>query len=315
MAKHLSIMIAKQQSLKLFLQFWKTYQSKTTAGFTLTELLATILIGGIVISTLLAVIVEFLQTDQQETARTQIQQEMKAALEYIEEDLRESVYIYPTTNGLPNFGANVTPVLAFWKAEPIDEDELPADSEGECDDNFSPEALQAECRALIFRRRAYSLVIYFQSTDSIPTWEGKSRIRRYELPTYSDTATLTRSPRFVDPVQDDSFPSWLDNNGNIVTTELRDKPVLVDFVDDPTSSTASNLPTCSTNYTRTPNNAAANNSFFACVRDSGNSLGVNQDVILYLRGNAEGRGGLSSNEILPTLQSRITLRGVIDKFN
>ena len=92
-------MMAKQQSLKLFLQLWRTDQRKTTAGFTLTELLATILIGGIVISTLLAVIVEFLQTDQQETARTQIQQEMKAALEYIEEDLRESVYIYPTTNG------------------------------------------------------------------------------------------------------------------------------------------------------------------------------------------------------------------------
>ena len=310
-------MTSKQQSLKLFLQLWRTDQRKTTAGFTLTELLATILIGGIVISSLLAVIVEFLQTDQQETARTQIQQEMKAAMEYIEEDLRESVYIYPTTNGLPNFGANVTPVLAFWKAEPIDEDELPADSEGECDDNFSTEALRAECRALIFRRRAYSLVIYFQSTESNetnPTWEGKSRIRRYELPTYSDTATLTRSPRFVDPVQDDSFPSWLDNNGSAVTPGLRDKPVLVDFVDDPTSNTAS-LTCPTTGYIRTPSNAANFNSFFACVRDTGNVLGVNQDVILYLRGNAEGRGGLSSNEILPTLQSRITLRGVIDKFN
>ena len=308
-------MAAKQQSLKLFLQLWRTYQRKTTAGFTLTELLATILIGGIVISTLLAVIVEFLQTDQQETARTQIQQEMKAALEYIEEDLRESVYIYPTTNGLPNFGTNVTPVLAFWKAEPIDEDKLPADSEDECDDNFSTEALQAECKALIVRRRAYSLVIYFQSTESDATWEGKSRVRRYELPAYSDTEELERSTGFVDPVQDDSFPSWLDNNGSIVTTMLTDKPVLVDFVDDPTNNAVPNVPTCPTRYSRTPNNAATNNSFFACVRNTGGSLGVNQDAILYLRGNAEGRGGLSSNEILPTLQSRITLRGVIDKFN
>ena len=312
-------MIAKQQSLKLFLQLWRTDQRKTTAGFTLTELLATILIGGIVISTLLAVIVEFLQTDQQEAARTQIQQEMKAALEYIEEDLRESVYIYPTINNLPNFGTNVTPVLAFWKAEPVEYDTNNNNvldiNELNCN-SFSNANKKAECQALIVRRRAYSLVIYLQSTESNPRWEGKSRLLRYELPRYrrnNFTTQLETSTGFVDPVQDDSFPSWLTNNGSAIPTGSPD--VLVDFVDDPTSNTASNLPTCPTDYTRTPSNAATNNSFFACVRDSGNSLGVNQDVILYLRGNAEGRGGLSSNEILPTLQSRITLRGVIDKFN
>ena len=311
-------MTAKQQSLKLFLQLWRTDQRKTMAGFTLTELLATILIGGIVISTLLAVIVEFLQTDQQEAARTQIQQEMKAAMEYIEEDLRESVYIYPTTNGLPSFGTNVTPVLAFWKAEPIEYD---ANNNNILDINelncnsFSNVNKKAECQALIVRRRAYSLVIYLQSTEPNPIWEGKSRLLRYELPRYrrSNFATLTTSTGFVDPVQDDSFPSWLTNNGSTIPTGSPD--VLVDFVDDPTSNTASNLPTCPTGYSRTPSNAATHNSFFACVRDTGNVLGVNQDVILYLRGNAEGRGGLGSNGFLPTLQSRITLRGVIDKFN
>lgn len=306
-------MTAKQQPLKL-LRLWKNYQSKTTAGFTLTELLATVLIGGIVISTLLAVIVEFLQTDQQEAARTETQQEMQAALNYIEEDLRESVYIYPNTTGLPS-GTNVTPVIAFWKAEPINEAELPANSEAQCNANFSTEALRAECRALIVRRRAYSLVVYFQSTESDTTWEGQSRIRRYELPTYSNPATLTRSTGFVDPVQDNSFPAWLTTNGSVVSTGLTDKPVLVDFVDDPANNAVPNVPTCPTGYSRTPSDAATHNSFFACVRNTGGSLGVNQDAILYLRGNAEGRGGLGSDSFLPTLQSRITLRGVIDKFN
>ncbi len=131
-------------------------------------------------------------------------------------------------------------------------------------------------------------------------------------------------------------------------------PVLVDFVDDDNpASPPSNLPTCldedditSDNllqvaeddpsnggngngvldvYIPTPLNTGTgqpdSTSFFACVRQSflqGDVSEGNQDVILYLRGNPTGRSGFEANpnsyKPLPTVQSRVVLRGVVDKL-
>lgn len=324
--KHLVNTISRKRLASLY-QLWRTHQNDSVGGFTLTEVLATIIIGGIVISSLLAVMIELLQTDQQEATLTQTQQEMQMALDYIADDLRESVYIYSNTTGLPDFGANVTPVLAFWKVEPIDEDELPVDIEEEdsledveakCNSKFSDVDKQAECRALVVRRHFYSLIVYLQSSELDWKWNGRSRLLRYRLPKYtrSNLATLEISEKFVDPIQGNSFPSWLTSNGSDIDDSRDDSSdVLVDFVDDPASNADTNLLNCPVDYSRTPSNAATSTSFFACVRDTNNVLGENQDVILYLRGNAEGKGRLNHNGVLPALQSRVTLRGVIDKFN
>jgi prepilin-type N-terminal cleavage/methylation domain-containing protein len=317
----------------------QVYHSKTTSGFTLTELLATILIAGIAMTGLLAAMVELLQTDQQEAIREEIQQEMQNALSFIAEDLREAVYVYDGTqirnskaipyDSLPDFSSVGTPIVAFWKAEPLSASQLSA-LPTSCSTTFSTDAAKkAECDNLKLKRRAYSLVVYLQSTiadtNNPKIWKGRSRLLRYELPQYSNVTNLTPSTGFVDPAKTNNFSAWpfdSQNSANLQATLplLSQSPpeVLVDFVDAPNSTTATNLPSCSTDYSRLPSTNATtttNNSFFACVRNIGNNLGENQDLVLYLRGNTYGRSHSTEDNTLSTLQTRVTLRGVIDKFN
>ncbi|MGK7872039.1 MAG: hypothetical protein AB4426_01600 [Xenococcaceae cyanobacterium] len=118
------------------------------------------------------------------------------------------------------------------------------------------------------------------------------------------------------------LPTWPFKDGVNLQSETPEQPVggppvLVDFVDDPTSNADPDLPTCDTQYNRLHSDATNYKSFFACVRrintDSG--LGANQDIVLYLRGNAKGREVITDDSFLPTLRTRVTLRGVIDKFD
>lgn len=345
-------MATKKQSLKLFLyKLWNNSHQRKTSGFTLIELMVALVMSSLVIAALLGMLVQLVQTDQGESARNQTQQEMQLALNYIVDDLRDAVYVYGSgchpdnasscpqfANFIPNFGANVEPVLAFWKAKPLDDDdidELPADC-----NTFTDEKEQVECSNLKIKRRAYSLVVYLQSTESDSTWKGKSRLERYELSKYSDLATLTRSKGFVDPSENqNNFATWpYDGGGNNLQTPgaggrpLKNqdgywKATLVDFVDDPSNTTIPAPPECPNPdranpiYKRIPDADATkhinytSNSFFACVRDvGGNNVGQNQDVILYLRGNPKDRFSfLNTSSDLQMLQTQVTIGGVIDK--
>lgn len=57
-----------------------------------------------------------------------------------------------------------------------------------------------------------------------------------------------------------------------------------------------------------------NNSFFACVRDTNNELqsSFNQDTLLFLRGNAQGKPGIIDKTPLTILQRGVISRSVID---
>jgi hypothetical protein len=322
-------------------QLWLINRRKKNAGVSITELLVATIVAGIAITGLLAAMVELLQTDQREAAREETQQSMQTALDFIAEDLRESVYVYDGTQRrgaggtgpfhyiydyLPNFSSVGTPILAFWKTEPLSASQESDLSSMDCARLAQP--TQQECNNLKLRRRSYSLIVYLQSTISDPKWPGKSRILRYELPKYdaSRFSTLAKSRGFVDPAEANNFPVWpLDaQNNNLQTAagglpSLSDSPpeVLVDFVDDPESTVS--MPDCEntygTSYVRVPSNDANNRSFFACVRRIDNKIGENQDIILYLRGNTYGKDGANAQNELPILQTRVTLRGVIDKFN
>jgi prepilin-type N-terminal cleavage/methylation domain-containing protein len=68
-----------------------------------------------------------------------------------------------------------------------------------------------------------------------------------------------------------------------------------------------------------PNNLASK-SFFVCIRgqlDGTNikqpALGEIQDIVVFLRGNAYGRARFLQDAYLPTIQTTIALRGIIDK--
>lgn len=339
--------------LKLLLNWFWVYSKKNqTTGFTLIELLVGLTIGFLIISALLSVVIDILQNDSREAAFNETQREMQTALDYMAAELREAVYVYDNTcmttgqgtaptsdapasanycpgllNYLPTFAANETPVLAFWKPETISDTDLA--TLGTCS-GITNTAKNQECKDLLIKRRTYTLVVYLQSTNTEGNWKGRSRIRRYALSKYGSTgitsSDLTQSAGYVDPSEEDSttFQAWprktSDNRDLRAGSPANDTDALVDFVDLPNATSPGTLPTCDTGYVRTPSTTTSN-SFFACVRTpvppSGSTAvasGLNQDVFLYLRGNASGKSGITKDSYRPVLQTQVLIRGVINKI-
>lgn len=241
--------------------------------------------------------------------------------------------------------ATRVPVVAFWRV-----DELPPSLVTACVNNAAqinddnPPAAIAGVPCL--SRRSYSLVVYLLDTGNSGNWRGRARIRRYELTQFRPDGT--RNTGWVDPtITNNNFAGWPLNaqgqnlqtqatlpdgttnlaNGNPVAPAEPDPPVLADFADDPGSATAtvacpasgSSLPA----FVRTPTTGSS--SFYACVRGGGfttdangtsianNTGGRNQEIFVFLRGNAAGRPGQSVN--LPTfdMETRLVTRGSYDK--
>ncbi len=338
-------------------------------GFTLLELLIVAVISSMIISALLSLVTQLLETDQRENIRNEVQREMQMALNYIVSDLREAVYIYDnsanafSTTAIPAFTAGfggptfftgstyapgATPVLAFWKPEFIPNANIPSNCAGAGPVNST------ECLNLQLQRRAYSLVVYLQvprPTPNTTVWKGRSRIIRYQFSKFAnlDAAIATRftwNTGFVDPSTVSTtpiFPTWpfLTDGTNCQTDATRcgmagttgsqagnppaldaaNAPVLVDYVDRPNNPNPPDQVICpdapgvTNDYLRVPSNATNFNSFYACVRNEQDQVGISQDVLVYLRGNAAGRGGLNNDAdvFTPTMYTRVTMRGIIDK--
>ncbi len=297
------------------------------SGFTLLELLVAMVVASIVVSGLLYVVTELLKTDRRESVLDQTQRDMQRAIDYIGDDIREAVFIYEdpsvisTASTLNDIPSGAIPVLAFWRPDAINTG-LPA-----CSTWASTTTTFRQCQVLRTRQSAYSLVVYLQKTrDSNTNWPGKSRIIRYELDKYSNLSTLSTTAGYNDPTSAGvGFANW--TRLGSTTTTAGTKTVLVDFVDDPTSPLSS-PPSCTAlgaGYTIVPGTAStsstSNTSFFGCIRSSSPAAGTsgsgNQDAYLYLRGNTDGAGGslgpLGRDSSLPTLETRVLMRGVIDK--
>lgn len=309
-----------------FYQFLKSRRRNQSRGFTLTELLVSIIISAIIVSGLLYLVVELLGADARESARNETQREMQLAMNYITTDLREAVFVYDDisdiTPYLPNFAGNgMTPVLAFWKPVYFDDTDL---SGIDCDS--VPAADESACETLLVRRSAYSLVVYLQEANPDAPWSGQSVIRRYELPRYSgDVADLNQSAGYVDPTGDVIFQTWPFDGPRASGTNqqgedpvLGSPPVLVDFVAEPGDGANRD---CEAGYTKSP---ATSDSFYTCVLPpagadaDGDTLNTNQDVLVFLQGDVQGRRGGNSRGFdtssrLPVLQSQVLVGGIIDK--
>ncbi|PZU98300.1 MAG: hypothetical protein DCE90_04055 [Pseudanabaena sp.] len=108
-------------------------------GFTLIELLVASLIASLLVSVLLGFLLGVLDSDRRETAKSNAQEELQAAINFISNDLQEAIYIYGA-DALSNVGADglsfndqlphrqagstatcnptentCTPILVFWK--------------------------------------------------------------------------------------------------------------------------------------------------------------------------------------------------------
>jgi prepilin-type N-terminal cleavage/methylation domain-containing protein len=309
-------------------------QKFKSSGFTLLELLVTLLIGSIIITGLLYLVVEMLQIEQRETAIDNTQRDIQRALDYMASDLREAVHVYSdpinaaAVTGLDDLPANPsTTVLAFWRPDPVDDTQIP-----DCSTTFtSGSDEEQECEVLQVRKSAYTLVVYqLLENDGAGTtsWEGQSRIVRYELPKYRTVSTLEQTSGYQEPIDPDPSDATVINFANWTPTAANtdgNAAVLVDFVDSPngTVDDASVLD-CPVGMQRSPNPATVTatswTSFFACVRDPDvGGVATNQDVEIFLRGNFEPEDGggsiraLSESSGLPTLRAGILVRGVIDK--
>lgn len=190
---------------------WFFLKKGRPAGFTLLELLVALFIGGIITSLLLFTVVQLLQTNQREAARSDTQRDVQMALDYIARDLREAVYVYDSTcfnssttcSGLLNYlptaisgrdaSAQNLPVLAFWRVDP-----LPDPLIRRCETNAAAIANtqnQADFPAAIrgvpcISRQMYTLVVYSLNwKNDSNNWRGKARIERYQLPQFPYTVT------------------------------------------------------------------------------------------------------------------------------
>lgn len=318
-------------------------------GFTLIELLISLLMAGLIITGLMGLVVDLLRTDQRELILERTQQDMKRALDYISDDLREAVFVYSESADITTLVANLAntshalpdhaqPVLAFWKVRTL-EDSDPTDTNLEDYEQLTtstganncaslPDDDQRNnCEALLVRHGYYELVIYYSTeNDADGPWEGRARVFRYSLPEYSTAALTGGASLSIDPVFVGSSPAevgfrtWVPTPG---TQADSGGEALVDFVAALATTPA---PACESDYTLVPGTTTVNaagdavvsNSFYGCVRPRVDDL-LNQDVTLFLKGDANpdddeiALGGVSDASEIPTLETQVLVRGVIDK--
>jgi type II secretory pathway pseudopilin PulG len=175
-------------------------------GFTLTELLVAMVTAGIIVSVLLFFTVSLVTTNREEEAKATTQDEITAALNYIANDLQESVFIYGAdalernstdtppgicdqipycssnpASGVPARNTTDRPILVFWKRNYLDpEDEVETSSGA----NRKVKCLAYPAGAtncLGQGRFVYSLVVYYLTKDNNTTWSGTARIQRWEI--------------------------------------------------------------------------------------------------------------------------------------
>lgn len=301
------------------------------AGFTLIEVLISVIVSGLIVSGLLFLVVEALQLDRREVVLNQVQGDIRRAVDYISTDIREAVYVYPPTSpddiigadtvllgddGLTGIPNNWQLILALWRLEPID-GPLP-----NCDTVAS--AQENECQVLLVRQAYYNLVAYFLVPNGDDTiWEGRSRIIRYTLPRYTrnNIATLTRTPGFNDPTAEGvSFESWTRKDGeNTAGISL----VLSDNIGGFGPGNAGDFCETETGSDQfIPSAVTAGSSFIACVTPptaTDGSTRRNQEVFLALRGDAQAGTGreflnpFSVDSSFPPIKSRVLVRGVLNK--
>ncbi|MFS8831341.1 prepilin-type N-terminal cleavage/methylation domain-containing protein, partial [Synechococcus sp. R8-2] len=206
----------------------RVYQS---AGFTLIELLVSLVVASIFLLATGMIVIETMRVDREETGRTQVQAELTQAMQYIQQDLAEALYIYndaeqPNGDGTPDLIQRLytpgwirrpdgaIPVVAFWKLNPIPQrcyagnPTLQDIRRGQATLKERPRDISvADWDNIRNRRNIYTLVVYYLrrnynnagNPDGNTPWEGNARIARFELQPFDDECTQRSSFFREDP--------------------------------------------------------------------------------------------------------------------
>ncbi|WP_204106050.1 MULTISPECIES: hormogonium polysaccharide secretion pseudopilin HpsC [Spirulina sp. CCY15215] len=315
--------------LKFFLltQLPSTRKKISSQGFTLIELLVAMIIAILVISPLLGLAVNLLQTDRQEQAKATSEDELQSAADFMARDLKQAVYIYDaaalednsSTNASPynikneippESGElsgcvnenNCQPILVFWKRKPFKEI-IPKNNVANCNGNNASQCDDTFVFALV----AYYLIKNNNATSA--AWSNSARIARFEIANGvvdpDDTSDFLVDPSKGFAMFDLSLGGsdlkgkmnrWTKKTGENYTADSMQ--VLIDYVDQtPADQAAPNAPpakqTCPTDQDA-DSQPIWSQSPKTAPADFPNSFYAcinNRDsaVIIYLRGNALAR--------------------------
>jgi prepilin-type N-terminal cleavage/methylation domain-containing protein len=256
----------------------KIQSSPTRSGFTLLELLVALIVGAIITTLVLGFTVSLMRNNQRESSRSNTQREVQAAIDYINRDVREAVYVYDgeclRTDGVKTSEVNPAlrtpanecvgllnylpdqlntatnlPVLAFWRLDPLPDQLLT----NVCGNAATAKAIADRTLPVgspisnvpCVGRKMYTLVVYSLNRDNAATWNGRSRITRYTLSPYTDGNGTTVTPGWYSPLAT-SFPNWpydpvkkdVPFAAARATNWAGNNQVLVDFIDDRTNDRA-----------------------------------------------------------------------------
>jgi prepilin-type N-terminal cleavage/methylation domain-containing protein len=226
------------------------FKRRSTAGFTLLELLVAMIIGSLIVVALLTLVVQLTETNQKDAARSQVQQDMQAASDFIAQEMREAVFVYngeclkgngtPTATDFSNRCPGIinhippemsqngrTPVLAFWKTKKLPDKISKLCGAAAPDLN---DQTKAATNPLVLAGvpclagNSYSLVVYALDTQNPSNlWSGKARLIRYELSQFRDNAATEgdQNTGYVNPLQDPKykFQQWpyaFDKNNTVI---------------------------------------------------------------------------------------------------
>jgi type II secretory pathway pseudopilin PulG len=179
--------------------------AQTDKGMTLVELLVGAIMAFLIITPMLAFVVDMLNTDRREQVKSNTEQDVQAALDFIAQDLSQAIYIYDNA-GITAIQGSLnqhpddpkgTPILVFWKRQ-LQQNALPVIPTGK--DTPNPTNCKTPGTPC---NDAYvlSLVAYYQINEKNPAsiWCQPSgapcptRIVRYQI------RDGLKDPRSTDP--------------------------------------------------------------------------------------------------------------------
>jgi len=180
----------------------RRHPPKPTAGYTMVELVVGMVVAALIITPLLTFVVNVLDSDVKEQAKTNSQQELQAAIDYIAQDMSQAIHVYDPTevDTIEALADDVRPirkptgaetVLVFWKRKAL-KDALVLDPD------ICTVTTRNDCKDDTF---VYSLVAYYLVSDTNSTWcqpsggTCPSRITRLEV---SDAAKNLQDDSYVD---------------------------------------------------------------------------------------------------------------------